>query len=107
MARSLMTTNSVRDRFSAGSGKAFDTALTMAQPLDARLTIAYAWAPIVAVSDLHVVGSITDWPSLDRERELQERVREEAQARLEQIQQARWGYDSSLSGGRGDRQHRR
>jgi nucleotide-binding universal stress UspA family protein len=44
--------------------------------VDARLTV------------LHVVGPMTDWLSLDRERELQERVREEARARLDNIQQA-------------------
>jgi nucleotide-binding universal stress UspA family protein len=37
---------------------------------------------------LHVVGPITDWPSLERERELQEHVREEACVHLEEIQRA-------------------
>lgn len=44
--------------------------------LDARLHV------------LHVVGPMTDWPSLARERELQEQVREEARASLEKTQQA-------------------
>ncbi len=35
---------------------------------------------------LHVVGSITDWPSLAREQALQERVREEAQAKVASMQ---------------------
>jgi len=43
--------------------------------LDARLSV------------LHVVGPVTDWPSFDRERELQEQVRAEARARLQTIQQ--------------------
>ena len=37
---------------------------------------------------LHVVEPITDWPSLERERDLQERVREEARRNLEKTQQA-------------------
>ena len=37
---------------------------------------------------LHVVGPMTDWPSLARERELQEQVREEARANLEKTQHA-------------------
>jgi nucleotide-binding universal stress UspA family protein len=40
------------------------------------------------LSVVHVVGPITDWPSLDRERGLQEELREEARAHLEKIQQA-------------------
>jgi nucleotide-binding universal stress UspA family protein len=44
--------------------------------LDARLHV------------LHVVGPITDWPSLERERELQEQVREEARANLDKTQHA-------------------
>jgi nucleotide-binding universal stress UspA family protein len=34
---------------------------------------------------LHVVGPITDWPSLERERALQDHVREEARAKVESI----------------------
>jgi nucleotide-binding universal stress UspA family protein len=37
---------------------------------------------------LHVVGSITDWPSLEGERELQEQVRQHARANLEETQRA-------------------
>ena len=37
---------------------------------------------------LRVVTPITDWPSLARERELQEQVRDEARASLEKTQQA-------------------
>jgi nucleotide-binding universal stress UspA family protein len=44
--------------------------------LDARLNV------------LHVLGPITDWPSLARERDLQERVRENARADIDKIQQA-------------------
>lgn len=44
--------------------------------LDARLNV------------VHVVGPITDWPSLARERELQEQVRQEALANLETTQRA-------------------
>jgi nucleotide-binding universal stress UspA family protein len=40
------------------------------------------------LSALHVVGPITDWLSLNRERQLQEEVREEARAQLEHIQRA-------------------
>jgi nucleotide-binding universal stress UspA family protein len=34
------------------------------------------------LSVVHVVGPITDWPSLDRERELQEEVRDDARTHL-------------------------
>ena len=37
---------------------------------------------------LHVVRPITDWPSLERERRLQDQVRQEAQGRIERIQKA-------------------
>jgi nucleotide-binding universal stress UspA family protein len=37
---------------------------------------------------LHVVGPITDWPYLERERELQERMREDARAHVDKIQHA-------------------
>jgi nucleotide-binding universal stress UspA family protein len=37
---------------------------------------------------LHVVGPVTDWPSLEREREMQEHVREEARAQLEKAMHA-------------------
>jgi nucleotide-binding universal stress UspA family protein len=40
------------------------------------------------LSVVHVVAPITDWPSLDHERELQEQVREDAGAHLQNIQQA-------------------
>lgn len=40
------------------------------------------------LSVLHVVGPITDWPSLESEQELQERVRKDARAHVDQIQQA-------------------
>jgi nucleotide-binding universal stress UspA family protein len=46
------------------------------QAVDARLSV------------LHVVGSVTDWPSAERERELQEQVRGEARAHLEKMQHA-------------------
>jgi nucleotide-binding universal stress UspA family protein len=39
------------------------------------------------LSALHVVSPITDWPSLARERERQEQVREEARVHLDTIQQ--------------------
>jgi nucleotide-binding universal stress UspA family protein len=39
------------------------------------------------VTALHVLGPVTDWPSLDRERELQEELREEARARLTKAHQ--------------------
>jgi nucleotide-binding universal stress UspA family protein len=36
---------------------------------------------------LHVVDRVTDWPSSDRERELQEHVRREAQLRIDEMRQ--------------------
>ena len=39
----------------------------------------FACAVGASLSFLHVVGPVTDWPSLDRERRLQEEVRNEAQ----------------------------
>ena len=40
------------------------------------------------LSVLHVVGPTTDWPALERERELQEQVRQEARRHLETVEQA-------------------
>lgn len=37
---------------------------------------------------LHVVGAITDWPSLEREQLLQDRIRDTARARIEDLQKA-------------------
>ena len=37
---------------------------------------------------LHVVAPITDWPSLERERSLQDQVREEARVKVESMQKA-------------------
>ena len=50
---------------------------------------------------LHVVGSITDWPSLASERALQEHVRQEAQAKIALIQ-AQSGVDAPLRVAVGD-----
>ncbi len=50
---------------------------------------------------LHVVGSITDWPSLERERMLQEQVRQAAQAQIASIQ-ASAGVDAPLRVAVGD-----
>ena len=36
---------------------------------------------------LHVVRPITDWPSLERERELQDEIREEARKNIDKIEQ--------------------
>ena len=44
---------------------------------------------------LHVVGPITDWPSLQRERALQEQIRREARALIESMQRSA-GLDAPL-----------
>jgi nucleotide-binding universal stress UspA family protein len=41
-----------------------------------------------ALTVLHVVGPMTDWPSLERERALQERVRQAAHAKIASLQAA-------------------
>jgi len=37
---------------------------------------------------LHVVGAVTDWPSLEREQLLQDRIRDAARARVEELEKA-------------------
>jgi nucleotide-binding universal stress UspA family protein len=44
---------------------------------------------------LHVVGSISDWPALERERRIQEEVRRDAHAKVASIQEAA-GVDAPL-----------
>jgi nucleotide-binding universal stress UspA family protein len=58
------------------SGALLQWADAFCHMVDARLNV------------LHVVGPITDWPSLARERELQEQVRQDARAHLEATQTA-------------------
>src|SRR5581483_9285889 len=58
---------------SASTGPLAHWAVEFANTMDARLTL------------LHVVGPVSDWPSLDRERRLQEQVREEARGQLAAI----------------------
>jgi len=58
----------------AGSSRLLQWAAAFSAQMGATLTL------------LHVVGPITDWPSLERERVLQDRVREEARANIESVQ---------------------
>jgi nucleotide-binding universal stress UspA family protein len=48
-----------------------------------------------ALKLLHVVGPVSDWPSLERERALQEQVRQEAHANIVALQ-ASVGVDAPL-----------
>ena len=58
---------------SSGTPALVDWARDFTRSIDARLSL------------LHVVGPVSDWPALDSERRLQERVRESARAHIEAI----------------------
>jgi nucleotide-binding universal stress UspA family protein len=53
-----------------------------ATPSIARWAFEFAQAAGARLNLLHVVGPVSDWPSLQRERELQEQVREDAHERI-------------------------